>query len=187
MIVIKNFEEFMEWFLSEESIALHKEYVRDLKLRYSILEKSIDGIKGKNCNEILSLRLERDCARDIMMLLPEIELHNMFFSSFSINANNTSSVVRKQYGNESEFLSEMYKAGMSLNHGFLAVLQNRSKLEILPVFDYFDVVGKGRLVIALDICEHVYFSDYGFNKKAYLINAIRYLNLSRIDLTKNIN
>ena len=50
----------MTEFLSEENIALHKEYLRELSLKYSILEKSIEGIKGIRMSKIPMARCSRD-------------------------------------------------------------------------------------------------------------------------------
>ena len=49
----------IENFLSEESVAIHKEYLRMIKLKYSILECAIGKINGMDINEILSMNLNQ--------------------------------------------------------------------------------------------------------------------------------
>ena len=36
-------------------------------------------------------------------------------------------------------------------------------------------------ILAVDICEHVYFLDYGFDKERFLCRFLPYLSLSKID------
>lgn len=171
----------MTWFLSEESVLIHKEYLRNLKLRYSILTKSIEGINRKNTKEVLRMRLPAKDAREILSLLPEIELHDIYFSSFSEKTNQTSEVVRSRFRSEGAFLNELYRLGIALDHGFVVVNRKWDRIEALALNDYTACFTLGDPILALDVCEHSYFSDYGFDKKRYMINSLEHLDLGKID------
>ena len=171
----------MTEFLSEESINLHRDYIRKQRLKYSILEKSIDGIRSKRVSEILHMRLSAGDAKDIFALLPEIELHEIYFSSFSDMKNSSSSKVRETYGAEGAMLNELYKLGMALDYGFVVVNRKGARIETLALNDYAASFTMGVPMLSLDVCEHAYFSDYGFDKSSYLVNALSYLNLGKID------
>ena len=172
----------MTGFLSEENLTLHKEYLKKSRLKYSILEKSIEGIKSKSIREILHTRLPDRDAGDVFGLLPEIELHELYFASFSDRKNSSSSVVRRIYGAEGALLNELYRLGMALDHGFLAVIRRGLRIEALALNDYIASFTRGYPMLAIDVCEHAYFLDYHFDKSAYLINALSYLDLKKIDV-----
>ena len=171
----------MTEFLSEENIGLHQEYVRKLSLKYSILEKSIDGLKGKKVAEILRGRYSRADLKDILSLLPEIELHEIYFSSFAKKKNLTSLRIREAFGNEASFLNELYKLGMALSFGFVSVNIRGAKIENFALNDYAACFTLGTPFLVIDVCEHAYFQDYGFDKQSYLINALAHLDLAKID------
>jgi len=168
-------------FLDEDSIRIHKEYVENLGLRYSILEKSIEEIKGKKVRELLKMRLSERDRQDVLDLLPEIVLHKLYFSSFSEKEQETSVNVRSQYGSEAAFLNALYKEGINLRDGFLVIYKNRGKIEYAASSDYKVLFVKAEPIIALDLCEHAYFLDYGFRKKDYLFNSLSHLRLSLLD------
>ena len=170
----------MTEFLSEENLLLHKERIREQRLKYSILEKSIDGIKGKSAAELLRMRLSRRDYNDIFALLPEIELHEVYFSSFSDKKNSSSLAVRSRYGSEGALLNELYRLGMALDHGFLVVNRRGERIESLALNDYAAAFTLGSPILAIDVCEHAYFLDYGFDKPTYLVNALSFLDLSKI-------
>jgi len=168
-------------FLDEDSIRIHKESVENLGLRYSILEKSIEEIKGKKVRELLKMRLSERDRQDVLDLLPEIVLHKLYFSSFSEKEQETSVNVRSQYGSEAAFLNALYKEGINLRDGFLVIYKNRGKIEYAASSDYKVLFVKAEPIIALDLCEHAYFLDYGFRKKDYLFNSLSHLRLSLLD------
>lgn len=171
----------MTEFLSEENILLHQSYMRNLKLKYSILEKSIEGIKGKKMSQILRMRIHGRDAKEILDLLPEIELHELYFSSFANKKNSSSSAVRLKYKSEGAFLNELYRLGMSIDHGFVIANFRMNRIETFVLNDFTAAFTLGAPMLALDVCEHAYFSDYGFDKNSYLINALTYLDLGKID------
>ena len=171
----------MTEFLSEENIELHREYMRKCALRYSILEKSISGIKDKRTNEILLMKLSKAEQRDILALLPELELHRLYFESFDKQKNSMSACVRAQFGSEAAFLNTIYRCASQLEYGFVTVNIQSGKIECITVRNFVECFTHGAPVLAIDICEHAYFRDYGFDKHSYLVNALSYLKLNAID------
>jgi UDP-N-acetylglucosamine--N-acetylmuramyl-(pentapeptide) pyrophosphoryl-undecaprenol N-acetylglucosamine transferase len=70
-------------FLSEENIDLHREYVRQKKLKYSIIEGSVPEFKGAEVKDIYRMKISARDKTDAIDLLSEITAHDIFFSSFS--------------------------------------------------------------------------------------------------------
>lgn len=172
-------------FLSVESIDKHKDYLKTLNLRYSILKKSVGALNGKSFKEIYGMRLDRDIKREALELLYEIEMHNIYFSSFSPDKSYISSLkIREQYKNEANFLNSVYKAALKINHGFLLLFCDGKGICIAEGNMDKLLFGFGKPMLALDMCEHCYYTDYGFNKKEYLLNAIPALKLNIFDTEK---
>ena len=168
-------------FLSEDNLLLHKEYVNKKRLQLSIIEKSISGIKNKSVGEILGMRLSPRDKADTTLLLSEIVLHDLFFSSYSDEPYPGSAAIRRDFGTESNLLNRMYALGMGQSYGFAVLLSTGRRYEVLAADDYVSVFTRGTPVLALDVCEHAYFRDYGFDKERYLVSALTHLDLSRVD------
>ena len=173
----------MTEFLSEESVLFHKAYVKELRLKHSIIEKSLEGISGKNVAHILGMRLPKNDVSYALRHLPEIELHELYFSSFSPVQNSASATVRESYGSEGALLNEIYRIATSLPYGFVTVGVYRGRVRIWAHSDPLELLRWGVPLLALDVCEHAYFRDYGFDRSSYLINALSRLDLSRINLS----
>jgi Fe-Mn family superoxide dismutase len=165
--------------LSDENIALHKEYVRQMRLKLSIIESYIPTIRNMSVRDVLSLRLDKRDRRDILALLPEISIHDLYFSSFTGNKNIPSEAVRKRFGSESAFLNTLYREALEMHYGFLAIFENGS---FSKVSDYPSVYTRSAPVLAIDLCEHAYFLDYGFDRERYIISCLTYLDLGKIKL-----
>ena len=170
----------MNDFLSEESILMHREYLRELRLKYSILEKSIKGLKGKNIREIMRQNFQPDVKKEAITLLSEVELHELFFASFSETGGHSKRVAMC-YGSVGAFLNLLYSLALDADGGFLVIHAKRGKITpaITYVKEYYRLADKP--VLALDLCEHCYFPDYRFNKNAYLLAALPRLDLSRLE------
>jgi hypothetical protein len=167
-------------FLSEENIAMHREYLRNKRLRYSILESSIPTLKGAGVRDIMRMRLDPRDKRDALLLLPEIKAHEIFFSSFSEARFPHSDTVSDGWGNEAAFLNEIFRQGMSLTHGFVCVYLSGSRITVKGFGDLSDVFRLADPVLAVDVSEHAYFLDYGFDRERYLISALPYLDLIKL-------
>ena len=170
----------MNEFLSEENIALHREYLRNKRLKYSILEGSIPALKGANVRDVLRMRLKQYDRRDALVLLPEIKVHELFFSSFSSARFPHSDLVCDGWGNEAAFLNEIFRVGMTLGCGFVCIYFSGARITVRGFVNCLDVFKFGEPLLALDVFEHAYFMDYGFDKERYLISALPYLDITKI-------
>lgn len=170
----------MDEFLSENTILLHREYARRERLRFSIIESSEPGLCGKNTRDIYRMRISPDLKRDAIKHSAEAECHELYFSSFANTRYLKSAKVNKQFGSESVFLNDMYRLGTMLKFGFVLVYIRGGVIALKCVEDTRDAFLYGQPILALDVCEHAYFIDYGFDKERYLISALSYLDLTKI-------
>ena len=60
--------------LSDENIALHKEYVRQKRLKLSVIESYLPALSGVRAEDIYRLQLDKRDRDDVLALLPEITL-----------------------------------------------------------------------------------------------------------------
>ena len=163
-------------FLSERAIALHEDYLEKLKLRYSILEKSVPSIVGKEISEVQKMRVPyKD---EIMSLKCNIICHEIFFSSFG-RAHQSSKCIRGAFGSESGFLYEIYETVKETENSFAFINTKRGVPQIslgMPM----DILRLSNVVLAIDLYEHTYFLDYGFDKCEYVRRMLAYLNLNKV-------
>lgn len=164
-------------FLSDRAVELHKEYLRQERLKYSILEKSIPKIVGKGIREISGMRLkEKD---EIINLKCNILCHELFFESFG-KGFESSYAVRAKFRTEASFFYEVSESAKSARGDFLFFCSSNGSVSVH--------IGEGRLisrlknpVLVIDLCEHAYFLDYGFERDAYVKTALAHLKLSKLD------
>lgn len=167
-------------FISEESVNLHKKYLEDLKLKYSILEKSIPEIKDMDMRSLQNARIKH-YKKEVMELKYNIMCHDLYFSSFG-QEYQSSEVVKKLYRSEASFLYELYNmAKCCKNGGFLLICVEKGKIYTHIGHNMFDAYIRQTPVLAIDLCEHTYFLDYEFNKDLYIERALKYINLNKID------
>ena len=169
-------------FLSSDNVLKHKEFLNNLKLKYSVLEKSFPFIKGKNIKDISRMRIGESDKNEIISLLGNIALHELYFNSFSKDFY-PSEVVRQAYGSEANFLYEM-ECEILKNEprGFMLVYFDKRRR---PAFRHCVSFAESLLsfepILAIDLCEHAYFMDYGFDRKRYVKCALSHLNLNKIN------
>lgn len=168
-------------FVSEENRKMHEEYLRKLKLEYSIYEKSYPSLLGKSPNEILRLRALSRSEREAAALKKgEILAHELYFNSYG-EKNSPSAKIREAYGSEANFLYELSQRCMSTDGGFILVCRDsRGKIAVLYGTEFYSMFSDFSPLLAVDLCEHAYFYDYGFNKKSYINSALMHLALERI-------
>ena len=171
----------MNEFLSEENIALHREYLRTKKLKYSILESSIPKLRDAEVKDVFRMRLDSRDKRDIVLLLPEIKLHDVYFSSFGKTRFPHSALIAKSHGSEAAFLNEVYRSCIATMYGFVCVFLVGDRTVIYGFENYEDVFKFGVPLLAVDVCEHAYFMDYGFDKERYLLSALPYLDITKLN------
>ena len=143
-------------FLSETNLSMHKEYLRELNLRLSIFEKSYTESLGKSPMEILRLKIPKKDRIELFELKSEIAAHNIFFSSFLFEMRVSDSALRY----------DMLCEAMRAKSGFLVAWRGK-KGEFLYMAgeDYREIFKETEPMLAVDLCEHSYFYDYGFDKK----------------------
>ncbi len=168
-------------FLSEKSIFLHKEYLKNEKAKYSIFEKSFPEIVGRSFYELYAMRsLKRSVKEEAIALLANINLHELYFSSFCQNSLPCKE-IKEYYSSESAFLYEAWLLGREKRGGFLYFyLDRRGKPCVAYTDTGIDAFLKAAPCLAIDLCEHAYFLDYGFEGGEYLRRALGFLDISRL-------
>ena len=171
-------KEFLRMFLGERAIELHKEYVEECRLRLSILGKSGYDIEGKRYPELYRARLG-DARGEILALSREVYLHELYFDSFC-QGGATSATVKRDFRSTASFLYALERLAMSSDGGFLLVSRVGDGVDMTVSTSPLERM-RGTPILALDICEHAYFIDYGFDKLSYVRGALSRLNLSKLD------
>lgn len=166
----------LERILSEQTLGLHKNFLMDRRLKYSVLKKSIPELSEKSIKEILRMRIKEK--EEIEDLYSDILYHEVYFSSFG-REYQSSKAVKKRFRTEPSFLYELYEAVKNEKNGFLLIYVSSGCVN-------YTVASKNRFlkhepVLALDLCEHAYFLDYGFDRENYLKNSLALLNLNFLD------
>ncbi len=171
----------MTLFLSEESLARHREYARNLRLKYSILQKSETTINSLNIREIPWQKLSPDLAAEAFSLLADITLHDVFFSSFTENRLLPLPSDCRDYKSSADLLNRLYRlAYRDTDGGFLVAFGTRRGIGVKRIFPPYRELLSVSPTLAVDLYEHSYFSDYGFDRSRYLISALAQLDLSRL-------
>ena len=163
-------------FLSERSLSLHREYLKKLKLQYSILEKSVPCIVGKGLSDIQKMRVPYK--EEILSLKCNITCHELFFDSFGAG-NQTSKCIKQTFGSEAVFLYKIYEASKTVENCFAFVSMSRG----IPRFFFGSpgmILKLLNPVLVIDLYEHAYFLDYGFDKEDYIRRLLPYLNLNKV-------
>lgn len=168
-------------FVSEEYYLRHLEYLNNLKLKYSVMKKSISGLDNCSAHDLIRrIKGSKEYLR-VARLLAEIELHDTYFISFGEREYAKSKNACSFFGSESALLTKLYFLAMELNYGFVGVCRIKAKLDIFCEMDCIDVFRRGVPVLALDVCEHAYFGDYQYNKEHYIKEALKCLRVGELD------
>ncbi len=174
------FSPAMLHFLSKESINAHMEYMNMLKDKISVIEKSYEDLIGKSPEALLKMNLPRGCSAEVHELCVSYLSHKMYFSSFADN-NAPCPGVKKFYSSEDALLYEILDMAKSSAEGFIYVFKGGEKPpRIIHSEDSKGVFQKNMPTLALDICEHAYFADYGFQRDRYLRNAVARLEIAKL-------
>ncbi len=167
----------MRSFLSERNICLHREYLENCRLRLSILEKSGFPIADKSYFELCGMR-GCEAKEEILHLAGEIYRHELYFDSFGIGGEGCD-CLKERYGSVAGFLYEVERAAIGEAGGFILVyFDGKSPVISHSSRELHRRYGAPRL--AVDLAEHAYFIDYGFDKERYVRNAVSHLQLSKI-------
>ena len=166
-------------FLSENNIEMHKSYLNGLMLNYNIFEKSYPELVSLDIAGIYKTRIKYSEKEKAAALLSEIIAHKIYFSSFS-RQNLVSERITKEFGSIAEFLYEISEACSKVKTGFLLIYDLHGRVGLYCGDEYQKVLGEKNVILALDLCEHAYFYDYGFERKKYVMNAISHFDLRKL-------
>ncbi len=173
-------------FLSKESIKAHIEYMNTQKHKNSVIEKSYPTLLGKSPEKLLKMHLPKDAEREVRENCISYLSHKCYFSSFAEN-DKPCPAVKKYYSSENALLYEVLELAKNSGEGFIYIFAaTASPPRIAYSEDCRGVFTKYTPTLALDICEHAYFADYGFNRDLYLRNAVSRLDIAKLfsgDLT----
>ena len=171
----------MNMFLSEGNVRRHLDHLRTMRLRYSIIEKSLPEIKGRSAEEIIRLGLGREIKDEILSLLWYIRSHECFFDSFT-DRTERAKIRLRHYSSRERLIYDLYTPAKENYHGFLYIYRDRYGVVRYHFTDENDgAFISYQPILAIDLYEHAYFNDYGFNKDAFLKGALEYLDLARLN------
>ena len=170
----------MREFLSEDNMNLHFSHIKTMSHKYSIIKKSTEGLIATSSAEVKRCKVPASLKNEAIILLSYIEAHKIYFDSFahiSKKCNN----VRKRFGSEERCLYEVLSLAKENEHRFVYVyLDSKGRATIAAALPQ-DIHTVLTPILAIDLYEHSYFYDYGFNKDKYLQNAIGRLNIEKLD------
>ena len=164
-------------FISETAQNEHREYLVNLKHKANIWKKSGIAVVGASDREIFSLRLSRQEKESLIELRDEIKLHEIYFDSFRFSYM-PSVLVKKSFGSENNFAYELSRLAKVSKANFISVYVD--KYNKVGFCEGAQIPFGASVKLALDICEHAYFRDYGFNKEKYIRSAVAHLNLAKL-------
>lgn len=177
--------ENMLFFLTSESIKNHMEYMNTVYAKFSIYEKSIPSLSGKSINEIVRMRLDKNDKENIISLLKEYHSHKTYFNSFAKN-DRPCKEIKRFYTSENDFCYRVIERARAERTGFIYIINDRKgKPFVFHSSEREDVYITVIPTLALDLCEHAYFADYGFNRDEYIRRAVARLDISRLFIQEN--
>lgn len=170
----------MNMFLSEDNIKRHIEHLRTLKLKYSIIEKSNPIIASKSMREVATTKMRFEDREEVLNILWQINAHECYFNSFSDNPKRCNK-LKEYYSSPERFIYEVYMQAEKASDGFLFLHLEKNGRPIVSFSDNGRAAFiKYQPVLALDLCEHAYFCDYGFRRDKYIRSALTYFDLARL-------
>ena len=141
-------------FVSEESLALHREHLAVLRA------------KKQMCIE----------NREAKSLALDIRAHELYFSSFC-KERVLCPRIKEGYHSENRFCFALTEYAREIQCGYLFIYP-------IPRFPFVSFGSDGALLhraaLAVDLWEHAYFLDYGFDRDAYLKAALSHLDFSKL-------
>ena len=87
----------------------------------------------------------------------------------------------EHYGSEASFLYGLFKLCRAQSFGFVFISLDRRKRPTVISYDPArPIIPRLPPILAVDLCEHASFLDYGFERERYLEGAISHLDLSKL-------
>ena len=170
-------------FLTEGNLREHFDYLRMMRLKYSVLVKSVPSLEGKEISSVIKSSFDPEIKTEAVNLLWQIKSHELFFDSFtdtpSLNINFKNNGISKE-----GFIYDILTMAKDKEWGFLYIYRDRKNNLVKSYTDKYDgAFCKYIPLLCLDLYEHTYFLDYRFKKEKYLRNALSNFNLGRLETT----
>jgi superoxide dismutase len=106
--------------------------------------------------------------------------HKIYFSSFAENLSPCPK-IRKFYPSEDSFCYEVLTLARKYDGGFIYIFSaDDREVRVLHSSDTPRVFEREAPTLALDISEHAYFADYGFERDNYLKSAVARLDINKL-------
>ena len=167
-------------FMSDDSLKKHLAHMKTKKLEHSIIEKSIPEIKGRSVREIFEMNLKRSVKTEIIERLQYIKSHETFFASF-VSAAAPCPRIKKFYSSEDSFCYEILELARRHDTGFVYVFSDKHARPTVKHSEGTPLVYINEIPrLAIDLYEHSFIFDYGFERERYLRAAIAHIDLSRL-------
>ncbi len=162
-------------FIDEAAYAQHTAYARQLAAREQLLRR------GRVSDERSLFELYRHRTRADTRPLYEIRVeamsHELYFSSFCVYPSISDTFCRT-YGGLTSFFHRLCEQAMAAR-AFLYIGTERGTLITSDDIGVF-LRKKQWPLLCIDVCEHAYFSDYGFERTAYVKAAVGHLDVARL-------
>ncbi len=165
-------------FLSEGAIREHREHLCDLKLRASIYTKSGIDVKKIAENAGAGVYISREEREKIKKLYRDIKMHEIYFESFG-GSFVPCPKIKERFGSENNFAYLFEKLAREANGEFICLYSDRA--ERLGFCECTSLPRDVRVHLALDLCEHAYFRDYGFKREDYIRAALAHFDFGKIN------
>ncbi len=166
-------------FLTEENVNLHKRHLEDLRLSHSINEKSMPRIAGMLPSEVMRCGIPADVRSEVVANLLDIRAHELYFSSFC-HSRKRVDAIRRYYSSEDAFLYDAFSLAKGENLGFLIFYTGPRGEPKFTVARDLSLLLRTPARLAVDLFEHAYFLDYGFDREKYLRAALEHLDIERL-------
>lgn len=169
----------MRAFLTEENINLHKRHLEHLRLLHSINEKSMPQLVGRSPREVLRADIPPSVRREVVENMLNVRAHEVYFSSFCLERKKVDE-IKRFYPSEEAFLYDALCLAEGASGGFLIFYTDtRGVPRFTVTANCFELL-RTTALLAIDLCEHAYFLDYGFDREKYLRAALERLDLTRL-------
>ena len=170
----------MHSFVSERNYAMHREWAEREALRLSVLLKDV-GEVGAPYARVKLLCRRGKIGAEAPELYASVALHRTFFDSFSPYCNLPSAYARSRFGSEAALINSLYTMALGQRCGFVALVKTKEGARAVGSERCSDILESGEPLLAIDVCEHAYYGDYGFGREEYVRRALMHLDLARLE------
>lgn len=165
--------------ISDGALAMHRERLRTLKLRYSVFEKSYRSLCGCTDDRIRHQKgIPPSELEELLHLKGDILAHELYFSCF-FSGNPLCITVPHSAPSPAELKYRIFCNALSGEGFFILFADGRGRMDFYSGNSPFPIFERYKALLAIDLCEHAYFYDYGFDKESYLRSALNLINFSK--------